>query len=646
MILQSCTVNRPTLLVWDDEGEPPKGEWISVLWRGFAGGNDFNVISIPKLIEEHSDALRSQYLAWIYELGEARIKGERVVDHLELRPGFSNWWMTLLMQKSNAFVSPHILEAFKFFVLEKTILKRKKNDFILLISSNKAIALILRGYCQNAGIKFEWKRTSKVNNSQAWVESFCRLLPYPIQAGIFFVKFLWVRLSFGGQKRAQVLAPFTEVTFVDILVHIDKQALSVGHFSSNYWTALVGALKFSGVNSHWLHSYYEYRDVTSQKQAQGLISCFNECADGRQDHVLIDADLSPCVLLRALQDYFRLLWKSFRLTKIRSCFRPKGSSLDFWVLFKRDWYNSMRGSSALSNCLRLSLFEKVLRRLPRQRVGVYIQENQPWEMALIYAWKTAGHGRLIGVPHATVRYWDLRYFYDPRSYQCKKNNDLPMPDQVAVNGPVALRTYLKDGYPGDQIVEVEALRYLHLAKDSKASVLIEGDIGILRVLICGGIMPTTNSQMMSWLENAARDLPPATRYIVKPHPACAINSSDYPSLTLEVTDAPLFELFADCDVVFTSNSTSAAVDAYCSGIPVVHILDGNTFNMSPLRGVPGTVYITDPTKLADALQGAKQGKIYVAKPYFCLDRELPRWRKLLNTHLETSSVRAGYDKRS
>lgn len=627
--MQSSTINRPTLLVWDDEGEPPKGEWVSVLWRGFGEGNNSNVISIPKLFEEHSDALRSQYLAWIYELGETRIKGKRVVDHLELRPGFSNWWMTLVVQKSNAFVSPYILDVFKCFVLENTILKRKEIDFVLLISSNKIIAHILRGYCRNAGVKFKWKRTKKVNNPQSWVQSFHRSLPYPIQAVIFFVRFVWKRWSFGGQTRAQVLGSFAEITFADILVHIDKQALSTGHFASNYWTALVGALELANVNSNWLHSYYEYEAVTSKRQAQGFISRFNECSGGKQFHALMDADLSPSILLRALQDYFRLLWTSLRLTGIRSYFRPKGSGLDFWVLLKQDWHNSMRGPSALLNCLRLSLFEKVLRRLPRQRVGVYIQENQPWELALIYSWKAAGHGRLIGVPHATVRYWDLRYFYDPRSYQRKKNNDLPMPDQVAVNGPAALRAYLKDGYPGDQVVEVEALRYLHLAKGTQASVLSEGNTEILRVLVCGGIMPATNRQMMRWLENAARVLPPATRYIVKPHPACVIKPGDYPSLALKMTDAPLSELFADCDVVFTSNSTSAAVDAYCVGIPVVHMQDGNTFNMSPLRGLKDMVYVTNPMELAEALRNARQRERTAPEPYFWLDAKLPRWRQLL-----------------
>ena len=97
-----------------------------------------------------------------------------------------------------------------------------------------------------------------------------------------------------------------------------------------------------------------------------------------------------------------------------------------------------------------------------------------------------------------------------------------------------------------------------------------------------------------------------------------------------MTNTPLGELLANYDVVFTSNITSAAVDAHCSGVPVVQMLDGSTFNISPLRGLTGVVYVTNPTELAETLRTAPHRKRVVAEPYFYLDKELPRWRKLLN----------------
>ena len=75
----------------------------------------------------------------------------------------------------------------------------------------------------------------------------------------------------------------------------------------------------------------------------------------------------------------------------------------------------MRGSAAVINLLWIELFDQALRDAPRQDKGFYLCENQGWERAFIHAWRKHGHGELIAVPHATVRFWDLRYFADPRT---------------------------------------------------------------------------------------------------------------------------------------------------------------------------------------------------------------------------------------
>ena len=150
------------------------------------------------------------------------------------------------------------------------------------------------------------------------------------------------------------------------------------------------------------------------------------------------------------------------------------------------------------------------------------------------------------------------------------------------------------------------------------------------MLVLGDYNPLVTRHQMKLLMAAAGFLPSNTLYTVKSHPSCAIKAIDYPSLQLRVTSAPLAELLAACDVAYTSNITSAAVDAYCSGVPVVSVLDGDAFNMSPMRGLEGVMYITNSTELADALRNARSLERVVATPYFCLDKGLPRWRKLLS----------------
>ena len=59
---------------------------------------------------------------------------------------------------------------------------------------------------------------------------------------------------------------------------------------------------------------------------------------------------------------------------------------------RSDWYASMRGAAAIDSLLFVELFDAALRDLPHQVKGLYLCENQPWEQALIHAWRKYGHG--------------------------------------------------------------------------------------------------------------------------------------------------------------------------------------------------------------------------------------------------------------
>jgi surface carbohydrate biosynthesis protein (TIGR04326 family) len=625
--LESATDRALSLLIWDAEGAPPVGSWTTALWRSFGVSATPDAISIPKLVEEQADTLKARYLAWIHELGETRIKGKRLVDHLDLRPGFSYWWMSLLVEKSYG-KSPRLYDAVRLFALED-LTQELHTRRIMLISQDQALATAFQFWCRSAGMDFEWKRSEQSCSQVSLRKRIIDLLPDMVQSAARLVRYLWQRWPLRHTRKGSDASVSAEITFVDYLIHLDRGALATGRFASNYWIGLTGAFAQAKTAVNWLHLYVQHEAVPTTESARDLLAQFNHNCVELESHTSLDGELSFLLAFAALRDYARLAWQSWRLGGIKHHFRPAGSHLDLWPIFKQDWLDSVRGSTAVWNCLTLNLCEKALRRLPRQKLGVYLQENQGWEMAFIYAWKVAGHGNLIGVPHTTVRYWDLRYFHDPRSYVRCAKNDLPMPDQVALNGPMAMSAYRDGGYPEDEIVEVEALRYAYLTTKGLAKIHNTDSPAPLRVLVCGDILPAMSQQMMGWLVSAARDLPANTRYTVKPHPACAIRANIYPSLTLYMTNAPLVELLSDCDVVFTSNSTSASVDIYCAALPVIQVLDANTFNMSPLRGLTGVVYATDPTELAAALGNTQKSARVLAEPYFCLDKKLPRWCKLL-----------------
>lgn len=287
---------------------------------------------------------------------------------------------------------------------------------------------------------------------------------------------------------------------------------------------------------------------------------------------------------------------------------------------------------AMSNLLYLNLFEAALKKLPKQQQGVYLQENMGWEFGLVHAWRAAAHGRLIGAPHSTVRFWDLRYFFDPHSYLRTGHNDLPLPDRVACNGPVMRVAYQQGGYPAESLLDVEALRYLHLgqrqgARDSVSNRTNEP----ARLLILGDYLASNTQSQIRLLEQTVSLMSQPMRIIVKPHPNCPVQPGDYPALHMQVSMEPIAKLLAECDVAYASSATSAAVDAFCAGVPVISVLDTNTLNLSPLRGCEGAVFARNPEELAIALTSviSDQNKCNTGREFFSTNLNLPKWQELL-----------------
>jgi surface carbohydrate biosynthesis protein (TIGR04326 family) len=631
--LEAATANTspPPLLVWDAAFEPWQWDGHIALWKGLAQDGANNTTSIHSMVEEKADELRAHYLAWIYDFGEALIDGKRVIDHLELRLGFSYWWMTLPGLASYGGDETSVYNAVRMLALEN-LARDLGCKSITLVSDDQVLVATIRKWCGNAGLIFQLHHVSAKANPISFAKKIFRVLPYPLQGLIFLLRYIKQRWPLRGNAAHIYKDSTVDITFVDyLLINLNSQDASQGRFCSNYWTYLVNILQGDGVKANWIHHYVPLLLSQSARQVRNLIDKFNKNEGCMQSHIALDSALCLPVLWGVVRDYMHILAMGIKLCSTRLPFIPKESDVDFEPLIREEWRKCMFGNVAVLNCLFLNQFEFLLKAMPRQRIGVYLQENQPWEMAFIHAWKSGDHGQLVGVPHSTVIFWDMPYYFDPRSYKRSGSNNLPLPDLVALNGPASMNRYCDGGYPEDQMVEVEALRYLYLNKLSPRC-LEEGKVNpqkTLHVLVLGDYLLAAIRHQIELLAAAVKLLPFNTHCTVKPHPACEINSIDYPLLHIHMTSAPLAELLADCDVAFTSNITSAAVDAYVAGVPVVSVLDGNSFNMSPLRGLAGVVYVNTAVELAVALRNARNREIVATEPYFCLDKDLPRWRKLL-----------------
>jgi len=212
---------------------------------------------------------------------------------------------------------------------------------------------------------------------------------------------------------------------------------------------------------------------------------------------------------------------------------------------------------------------------------------------------------------------------------------MPLPDRLAVNGEVAWNEFIAAGYPSERLVPVEALRYLGLAtiaRNRTSASRPDAAPSLLRILVLGDMIPSSVRHLLELTAAALKGLQRTCRLSFKAHPGYRVTMADYPELALHETLEPLAGILADYDVVVAANSTSASVDAYVAGLPVIIALDGDALNLSPLRGQPSVRFVSSSIELMAAL--LELGTAPAMRPdergqFFFLDPELPRWRQLL-----------------
>ncbi len=618
------------LTVWDAPADPPSASGLVYRWNGY--GEAAQVRSLLGYVEVHSDRLRRAYLSWVHDLGETCVRGRRVVDHLALANGLSYWWMTLLVEQS-PWKSPSMVDAIRVLALEE-ILSANPPGSVRLVSSDRRLHAVLSDLCRRLSIGYRWERLPPGGAGVPLVERVYRALPYSVQALVSVTRHLRLRWVLTSLARPPWAAGRRARLFCSYFIHLDREAGDRGVFHSRQWEALPKVLHEAGLRANWLQHFLVSETVPTTGVAMTWATRFNQHPDANGAHAFVDTFLSWRILARALAGWLKLAVMATRLRAIRHAFRPHGSQVSLWPLLRHDWHVSMRGHVAMNNLLWIGLSDRALGQLPRQPAGFYLCENQAWERAFVHAWRTHRHGRLLAVAHATVRYWDLRYFTDPRTVRSTAPHAMPRADGVVLNGQAAIEAFRSVEFPEEAIVEGEALRYGYLGFQPATAAGSRLPRDIVRVLVLGDFDAAATVKMLRALDEAAAGLPFPATFTLKPHPNFTPTASEYPALRLAVVTEGLATILAQFDIAFCSNSTSAAVDAYLAGLPVVVMLDDTTLNVSPVRGRSGVSFVSTPAELVDALVAcrgaAAPGSTAERDSFFFLDPALPRWRKLLD----------------
>lgn len=581
--------------------------------------------SIPQYVEEHADRLRAKFLAFIYNLGESVLENKRLVEHLNVGSTYSLWWMSLLTEKS-LYKSPRIVDCLRLLALEE-ILQEKVCGYVELCGGDFLLKESVEVLCGKIGFTFSWRQSIRLNYIHN-LRQFKYKLLQPIGAIAWFICHIltcWQQRS--GQSENWNAGEST-VFICSYFDNLDPKSCRKGCFQSYFWGGFPNLLEEIGLRSNWLHFFVSTQDVPNPRIGTTWLNGFNNNIKDQGKHAFLGSYLSVISILKIILIWLKTYWFSLRTPELKFGFQPKSSNAWFWPLLKNDWYASTRGIPAIQNTLWIELFDTAMKTIPHQRLGFYLYEGQGWESAFVSAWRKHGHGKLVAVAHSTIRFWDMRYFNDPRVFTIKDNMAMPQPDFIAINGPVAWQALINAGYDAKQLRPVEALRYLKLKsmkkKHKPRSITERGR----SLLLLGDYDPENTDVLFQTLKALPADILNSFNISVKPHPNSPIHKDDYHCLAFELTNEPLSEILNQFDIIYAANPTSAALDAYIFGLSVIVQLDDGRLNCSPLRGIPWVDFVSNISEFMIALQKSLLNEPRQSEQYFWLDEELQQWRNL------------------
>ena len=614
------------LTVWDCEEKVTSTIESTIFWSGY--NNEGNFDTVPQFLEENSDLLRARYLRFIHDLGELNISGKRLIDHLEIEEDFSYWWMTLLAEMS-FFKSPCIFDCLRLLALDKK-LEEIKPHTLKLVSDDRALADAIKKCAKSKGIHFQWDKVIKSNHEKGF-KSLYQRLPATLKAFIYFMRHIINRWPLKKSQPNKWFSGENSIFLFSYFVHLDAQSCKKGKFYSHQWEILPDKLYHEGKKLNFIHHFLYSPDVPDNKTGIRWIEKFNQESESQGLHSFLDSWLSASVLWNAVTKYFRL---SIKMRFLKPMMHKSLKQLPYhwlWPLLEKDWIDSVHGVTAIRNTLWLKLYDRAIGSLPKQHLGLYLLEGQCWERAFIHYWRKNGHGRLIGVSHSTVAYWYLMYFNDLKILNSDAKNTIPRPDIVAVNGK-AMRNIMEDaGYQPEALIDVEALRFLHLNNSIGKYKPPTAATGKITLLVFGDYLPNVTHSLLHLLNQLNKSLLSKYNILYKNHPAVnKVNKELYPNLCLQETNLHLSKLLPDADVVLSSINTAAAIESFAAGIPVITVLDNYSFNTSPLRGENGAIFVSTSLELKHEMETLlNKSSARIKNDYFWVDLELPRWKSLL-----------------
>jgi len=598
-------------------------------------------ISIPRLMIKWKKDLIKEYVAMIYSCGFTGNKFNNSHKRLMIRSNFSFWWMTLLSEKS-PIRSKSIYKILQFRVIER-LFYEKKCTHIALYSDDKKLHNLLLEWSKISGFNYERKKKKSKKLKNIDIQDLYNKLPHFIRASILLFRFVLSKRHFVGRSKKMQIDTFEDNNLpkrfiVSPFPSINEKKALAGVFQSNYWGEVQRYID-SDVNVNFLLMFTPGFDCKNAKEAIKKRDILQKKSHGRRNYYFLEEWLSYSVLFKIVIDYLFLYRKSFNQSSIKQNTYIDESIISYWRGIKPEWLSSTRGVVAIDGCIKLRLFEECLKSFNNPLDGFYLVENQPWERAFNYSWKSLFKAPLFGVQNAPFRPFDLRFYEDKRIYKYQHKSSLPIPDLLLTNGKYSETSILEFGYPIESITYVEAYKYSYLTDLQKnISRNNSKDLDKVLLVIVDGLAIFAREQIKMLGEALHTNVKyKLDKIIIKPHPFCDVSSllkKHLSDINFELSNDSLESLWCEADIVYVSNMTSSGIESLIMGLPTIIYLDHNVINLSPALECKDVMFASSSQDFINYLEFP-----IIPEPrndYLYLDESLTRWKELLASNYHYS----------
>ena len=181
-------------------------------------------VSLPSYVETHDEKLRSQFLAFVHQVGKTDVDGKSVIQHLRIDPAFSFWWMTLFaLRRWHA--NSGIVQAVKILALEQILIDLKIRTLHIEVSEGSVQSCVV-DLCKRLGInvvlRHPIKRRLQLPHAFAALATFGRT---SLKSGY-------------SSARVHPVTDSPSITVVDYLNGFDIEAAGSGEYRSRFWSDL------------------------------------------------------------------------------------------------------------------------------------------------------------------------------------------------------------------------------------------------------------------------------------------------------------------------------------------------------------------------------------------------------------------------